>query len=321
MKPWAKALVSAVLLTALLLILPWVEVRDALRRLPPGTWFGVLAGFLVGHALGIVKWRLFVNAARAGIGRADATLCYAAGLFTNLCLPSIIGGDLVRIALAGKLTRRPEAALWGGVMDRITDVTALALLVLAGGALSRGHVQGWFGQVVTAGLIVGLGLVVLALPLASRRPIASWPRKLRRPIGRGLVGLRRLWRRPVVALAGLACSLAIQGSFVLLNAWLGRGVGITVPLATWFLVWPLAKIAALMPISLGGLAVREGSLAALLLPFGVPAAVSVVCSLLWQSVLIAGGLIGGLVWLVLGRRRKLMLDAVSGELHPARARP
>ena len=58
-----------------------------------------------------------------------------------------------------------------------------------------------------------------------------------------------------------------------------------------------------MPISLGGLAVRETTLAALLAPFGVPFAVGVVCSLLWQTVLISGGLIGGLVWLVLGRRR------------------
>ncbi len=56
------------------------------------------------------------------------------------------------------------------------------------------------------------------------------------------------------------------------------------------------------------------------LPFGVPAAVSVVCSLLWQSVLIAGGLLGGLVWLLLGRRRKLMLDAVAADLQPAGSR-
>jgi uncharacterized membrane protein YbhN (UPF0104 family) len=70
----------------------------------------------------------------------------------------------------------------------------------------------------------------------------------------------------------------------------------------WFLVWPLAKLAGLLPISLGGLAVREATLAALLAPFGVPIALGVVCSLLWQTVLIAGGLLGGLAWLGLGRR-------------------
>jgi uncharacterized membrane protein YbhN (UPF0104 family) len=318
-KPWLKALVSAVLLVALLVILPWADVRLALGRLPPRVWLGVLGGFVAGHLLGVFKWRLFVNAARAGLRPADAVTCYSAGLFANLCLPSIIGGDVLRIALAGKLTRRPEAALWGGVMDRLTDMLALTILVIIGGTLARGHLTGWLGQALTVAIVVGLGFVVLALPLALRRPLKQWPRRLRRPVGRGMVGLRHLWRHPGIAALGLILSLTIQGGFVLLNAWLGRSVGIEVGLAAWFLVWPLAKIAALLPISLGGLAVREGSLAALLFPFGVPAAVSVVCSLLWQTVLIAGGLLGGLVWLVLGRRRHLTLDAGRRGLRTAGA--
>ena len=134
-----------------------------------------------------------------------------------------------------------------------------------------------------------------------------------------MVGLRQLWRRPGAAATGLLLSLAIQSSFVLLNAWLGRSVGIEVDLAVWFLVWPLAKIASLMPISLGGLAVREASLAALLLPFGVPVSRSVVCSLLWQTVLIAGGLLGGLIWLVLHRSRHISFRAADGHVTVSRS--
>jgi uncharacterized membrane protein YbhN (UPF0104 family) len=318
MSPWLKGAISAGLLVVLFLVLPWDQVRAAVTRIPLDTWVVVLGGFVAGHALGVVKWRMFVNAARAELRRADAVLCYSAGLFANLCLPSIIGGDVLRIALAGRITRRPEAALWGGVLDRLTDLLALALLVLGGGLLATGHVDGWFAQVLTVGLVVGAGLAALAIPMALRRPLARWPRKVRRPLARGLVGLRRLWRRPSVALAGLTCSLTIQGSFVLLNAWLGRSLGIDVPLAVWFLVWPLAKITAFLPISLGGLAVREGTLAGLLLPFGVPAALSVVCSLLWQSVLIAGGLLGGLLWLLLSQRRRLLLGNVGQQLDAVR---
>ncbi len=314
MKPWIKAAISVGLLALLFVLLPWSQVRDALYRLPPRVWAGVLVGFVLGHATGVFKWRLFVNAAKAGLGVADATMAYCAGLFANLCLPSIVGGDVLRIAIVTRVTRRPAAALWGGVMDRITDMLALAILVTAGGLLAQGTLEGWLGQALTVALAVGIGLLVLALPLALRRPLASWPRKLRRPVGRGLVGLRQLWRRPRAAALGLLLSLSIQGSFVLLNAWLGRSIGIDVGLAVWFLVWPLAKIASLMPISLGGLAVREASLAALLLPFGVPVAVSVVCSLLWQTVLIAGGLLGGLVWLVLHRSRHMTVGGMNGRV-------
>ena len=303
MKLWIKIAVSATLLGLIFVLLPWAKVWEALQQLPPAAWLGVWAGFVLGHALGVVKWRLFVNTGHGTLRGVDAAQCYSAGLFANLCLPSIVGGDLLRMAMAGKFTKRPEAALWGGVMDRLTDMTALAILVLAGGWLARNQLPGWGSQVLTVGLVVGIVLLAIILPFVLRRPLARWPRKLRRPMGRSLVALRRLARRPSTALLGLLLSVTIQASFVLLNAWLGHHIGVRVPLTVWFLVWPLAKVASLMPISLGGLAVREASLAALLAPFGVPLALGVLASLLWQSVLIAGGLVGGLIWLILARRR------------------
>ncbi|MGH7658870.1 MAG: lysylphosphatidylglycerol synthase transmembrane domain-containing protein [Gemmatimonadales bacterium] len=304
MKVWLKVAVSVTLLTIILIILPWSDVWASLSRLSTGVWLGVLAGFLAGHLVGVFKWRLFVNAGRAALKPVDATLCYSAGLFANLCLPTIVGGDVLRAALAGRLSRRTEAAIWGGVMDRITDISALAVLITIGGIASRGSLPGWGSTVLTVLVVVGIAGTLIFLPLILRRPLNRWPARFRRPIGRSLVALRRLIRRPAIGATGFVMSLTIQGGFVLLNAWLGRAIGIELPLAVWFFAWPLAKIAGLIPISLGGLAVREASLAAILLPFGVPAARAVVCSLLWQTVLIVGGLAGGLVWLVLSRRRR-----------------
>lgn len=308
MKLWLRIAVSVGLLALLFLLLPWEQVRDALARLAPGVWAGVLAGFVVGHGLGIFKWRLFVNAGRASLRVRDAVHCYSAGLFANLCLPSIVGGDVLRAAMAAKFTRRPEAAFLGGVIDRLTDMIAMVILIAMGGLTAHSALDGWGRQALTAAMILGAIGAGLLLPLVLRRPLARWPRKVRRPIGRSLVALRRMLRSPRTAAIALGLSLTIQGSFVLLNSVLGRAVGIDVPLAVWFLVWPLAKIAGLMPISLGGLAVREATLGTLLAPFGVPFAVGVVCSLLWQTVLIVGGLIGGLAWLALSRTRSTTLD-------------
>jgi uncharacterized membrane protein YbhN (UPF0104 family) len=93
----------------------------------------------------------------------------------------------------------------------------------------------------------------------------------------------------------------MQGGFVLLNAAFGRALGIDVPWSVWFLVWPLAKIAGMLPISLGGLGVRDATLAALLALFGVPAALGLVAGLAWQSVVLVGGLLGGVAWWTLKR--------------------
>lgn len=311
MKVWQKALVSAVLLAALFVFLPWGEVAGALRNLSAGVWALALVGFLAGHLVGVAKWRLVVNAGGGGMRGTDAIMCYAAGLFANLCLPSIVGGDVLRAVLAARVTGRKEPAVWGGIVDRLIDTLALVGLLVAGAALVHGALPGAWAAALRAALVVGVVGAAVFVPLAWRRPLDRWPKRVRRHVGRSLVSLRRLARRPSRAFAAAALSVAIQGWFVLINAALGQRLGIAVPLAAWFLVWPLAKLAGLLPISLGGLAVREASLAALLLPFGVPAALGVLSSLVWQTLLIAGGLLSGLVWLGLRRRPSARAQAIG----------
>jgi uncharacterized membrane protein YbhN (UPF0104 family) len=216
-------------------------------------------------------------------------------------LPGIVGGDVLRAVLASRVTARPETVILGAVADRLIDTVTMALLLTSGALLVRGMLPAAAARGLTAGILAAAVAGATVLTLALRRPLRRWPRRLRRPAGRGLVALRRLTRRPATAITALALSLFIQGGFVLLNAWIGHDLGITVPLGGWLLAWSLAKLAATLPVSLGGLGVRDATLAALLVPFGVAVSLGVVASLVWQSVLIVGGLVGGLVWLVLGR--------------------
>jgi uncharacterized protein (TIRG00374 family) len=301
MKLWGRIVVTVVVLATMFLILPWRDVLGSMGRMPWPVWVGIVLGFLVGHGLGALKWRLAVNAGRGGLAALDALRCYAAGLFANLCLPSIVGGDVLRAVLAGKSTKRPEAVVVGGLADRASDVSALALLIAGGALFARRALPGSAQLVLTVSLVLGVTGALVALFLLIRRPLAAWPPRLRRHLGRMLVALRRLTRRPATAAAVVGLSLAIQTGFILLNAVIGHSIGIDQPLAVWFLAWPVAKLSGLLPISLGGLAIREATLAAALAPFGVAPALGVAASLLWQTVLIAGGLLSGLLWLGLRR--------------------
>ncbi len=294
-----KAIVSVGLLALLFWILPWSQLEETFRRLSLRTWLGLLAGFVGGHLLGVVKWRTVVNAGRARLGFRDAIMCYGAGLFTNLCLPTIVGGDILRLTMASRITRNPAAVALGGVTDRLSDILALGILLALGLLLSTDQLPGLWGQVITVIVVVGAVLAMAGLPFVLQRPLKRWPRKFRRPIGRVLVALRHSWKTPSALATALTLSLLIQGGFVLLNVALGRSIGIDVDLSVWLIAWPAAKVAGLLPISLGGLAVREASLGALLLPFGVPMATGVAASLIWQTVLIGGGLIGGATWVLL----------------------
>ncbi|HYN81236.1 MAG TPA: lysylphosphatidylglycerol synthase transmembrane domain-containing protein [Gemmatimonadaceae bacterium] len=302
MKLWLRIAVSGGLLLLLLLFLPWDTARAAIGRLPFSLWMGALAGFIAGHFLGVLKWRVLVNVdGGRPLRMLDAVRCYSAGLFANLCLPSIVGGDVLRAALAARVTRSPEAAVLAGVVDRIIDVATLGLLIAVGGVFARDAIPAWGRGALTISLLVVALIVVVFLPLLVRRPLEQWPRRFRRRIGRGLVALRSVARNPGSAFISLTLSVIIQSSFVLLNVAIGRAIGINVSLAVWFVVWPLAKVAGLLPISLGGLAVRDAAFAALLVPLRVPVALGILASLVWQSVLIAGGLLAGAVWWIIAR--------------------
>lgn len=301
MNRWVKALVSAVVLALLFVLLPWSQIWEAGQQVSSSLWVGVLGGFLVGHFIGVLKWRMIINinAAGAPLSMLGALRCYTAGLFANLYLPSIVGGDVLRAVLAGKETGRPEAVILGGIADRLIDIVALSLLIGAGGVLVGSAASGFSPFLITLVGILGTGFTVLVV---LRRPLKQWPPQYRRRIGRSLVALRRLRRRPGTALAALLLAAVLQCCFVLLNAWIGYAVGIEVALGVWFFAWPLAKVAALLPISLNGLGVRDAALAALLVPFGATAALGVVASLVWQTVVYAGGLLGGLAWWMLSRQ-------------------
>lgn len=311
MKTLLRAVVSAGVLAIMLSLLPWSEVRAALGRLSLQLWSLLVLGFVVGHAVGVFKWRMVVNAGRAGLGVYDATRCYAAGLFTNLCLPSIVGGDVLRATMAARATGRTEAAVLGSVADRLIDTLALAILAVAGGVLAGAIAEDRIWRMLAAGVVLGGVAAAAALFALSRRPLARWPARMRRRVARTLVALRRLRRAPGVTAGALVLSVAIQSGFVLLNIAIGRALGIALPAAVWFFAWPAAKIAGLMPVSLGGLGVRDATFAGLLATLDVPPATGVVASLVWQSVLVGGGLLAAGWWglsavLRAGSRRRLV---------------
>ena len=112
--------------------------RRSYRGNPDAAWLFVLAGFAGGHLIGVQKWRLLLHASRGRLGYFEALRCYGAGLFATLCLPSIVGGDMLRAVLAGHVAGRVEAAFLSGIMDRAIDIATLTALII-GGACSHGR--------------------------------------------------------------------------------------------------------------------------------------------------------------------------------------
>lgn len=292
---------SALALFLLFRFLPGRQVLQALEKLPARLWVLVLAGYLATHLLGVGKWRLMINTAGAGLTYLQAARCYFAGLFGSLFLPSLIGGDLVRAALAMRYGRTKAGVLLGSFIDRIIDFAGLALLAAAGALLVPGALQPqsrrvflWLG----AAAVVGASIVATVVAVT---PVKRLSFRMRRRLASLRRAARSMAQRPRAMLAALSISVVAQLCFISLSVALAEACGLHLLFRAWLFAWPLAKLSAAIPITQGGIGVREAALAALLVPFGAPPALTVAAGLAWEAIVITGALLAGAFALVAGR--------------------
>jgi uncharacterized protein (TIRG00374 family) len=291
---WAAALL---ILGILFYLLPVAPLRSALARVPLTRFIAVLLIYLVALTGGITKWHTVVNSAGAQLSFAASAQCYTSGLFGALFLPSIIGGDVARLAVGISRSPRPAAVITGNVADRFLDVAAQLTLVSLGLMLLPGSLpvplQAPAKRLLLAG-VVGAA-VFFALVLALQRPLLRGRSiRIRRRLAQLRHAMRAVSRRPWRLVFGWLLGTSVQGTYVVLTALLGIACGLDLPLRVWLFAWPLAKIAAVMPITQGGIGVREAALVVLLAPFGAPASQVLATGIVWEGVIITAGLLAGL---------------------------
>lgn len=296
-----RVLVSATLLGAVVLYADVGEIADALREADWG-WLALALALTAGLVvLGAFRWWLLLEGAGIHVPARDSIRPYAMSFVLNLLLPTAIAGDAVRTWVLGRRSGRLLGAAAATVVDRLTALACLFALGWAAYAVDRDAVPSsvlvaflW----VTAGLLVALVLAVMAAlgvrPILHRLPARatlmvreSWR------IVRGWAGSVRLVLS-VVAL-GLAYQVLAVSVFVLV----AKAIGLELSFALAAVSTPIVVLATLIPVSVGGLGIREGGFVILLGQAGVDAAEATLASLLSATtILFASAIVAGATYLI-----------------------
>ncbi|HLK03735.1 MAG TPA: lysylphosphatidylglycerol synthase transmembrane domain-containing protein [Candidatus Acidoferrum sp.] len=295
-------ILAAAVLAILFHFIPFDVLRTAIAKVPPARFAIILLLYLCAHGIGVLKWRMVVNSAGAQLDLRTSAQCYFGGLFGTLFLPSIVGGDVVRLAVGLRNSPRPAAVLAGNLADRFLDVAAQAGLVLLGLILLPGSLPEALRERGIRYLVLLVVIVLAGIAIAYgiyRVAVARSPWKVRRRIVKLRHALRAVKSRPAILISGWLTGTLIQFTFLVLTALLAISCGLTLPLRVWLFAWPLAKLAAVLPLTQGGMGVREAALMALLAPFGAPGALVLAAGLVWEGIIISGGLIAGAAALIL----------------------
>jgi glycosyltransferase 2 family protein len=282
----SRGLRVVVVLGLLAFVASRVSWDRVVERLKEGEWeWFALACLALAAALvlGAIRWMVLLRRdprAHPGV----VTHAYAAGVFTNGFLPTSFGGDMARAVLLSRDggIQMPKS-LASVLADRMLGFVAVFVVgwafVLTSVRAAPGSMLvtlAWATLAVAAALLVAIavtenrsGWLGRVVPARVQPPL----RELRdafRGHSRDHLGF---------ALAGLV-SLAYQALIVTEMALIARAVDVDVRFGVFGAVLPLVLVATLVPFSVGGLGIREGSFVLLLSRAGVDTSDATVISLL-----------------------------------------
>jgi len=289
-------------------LLIWIfsneEVRQntstVLREARPEWLLAAIVVAGLENLIGVFRWRIFLKILNVDLPFWQTVRIFFLGLFCNTFLIGSVGGDAIKVLiLIGKGHRRGPCLL-SVVLDRMSG---LAGMVVASFVFILWHYHWLTESPIVSALIhfvflylfVLVGLLVLSLVASGTGFTSRLPARM--PFRVKLIELCELyylfvseWRKTLVA-AGLSVVLLL-GYFTIFYCSM-RAFGIELPLTKVYSLMPVVDIITALPISLGGVGVREKLFVILLGQLaGVPPAAAVWVGITGFSATLFWGLVG-----------------------------
>jgi uncharacterized membrane protein YbhN (UPF0104 family) len=273
----------------------WHRIAACLVRVSP-VWFVLtVVTYLIGQSLCAWKWSLLAESLGFRRPWRFFWVNYLGAMFCSLFLPTSVGGDVFRaLALARpgggteawRGTRGDRVAATVSVLaDRGTGVLAMAWIASMAAAASAIHLHRWTFLLYLSCAVLTLGFIA---PFAYRPRVARFSF-----LGRVLA----CWDYPARLLAALGAAFLFQSLLGVIYVLLGQALGLRIGIPFYFLLCPLVSIAAMAPVSINGLGVREATLVALFPMAGVGADQALAFGLAWSGMVTLADLFGGIALL------------------------
>jgi uncharacterized protein (TIRG00374 family) len=295
------------------------QVLDTMLRSPAGLLLAAVALYLLGQLLSAYRWTVLARMAGYKVAFGGLWPIYFSGMFFNMCLPTSIGGDALRVVGLSRQTGSKSAAFASVFMDRSVGLSALLLIGIVAAVFSQSTIEATLFKVryvcpvwpLFLLLIVGYVLanvclfhdrlcdIVLAIAKRVRFGfLGDKIKKLHTSVTVYRLPLQRyLWT--------FLLSLVYQASEICVVWLLAYGMGI--PISPWvlFALVPFQAVASLLPITVYGVGVREGLFCAFIMgQLGLAYKDDALgLSLTFFGVMIVSSLAGGVVYAVSGFRQ------------------
>jgi uncharacterized protein (TIRG00374 family) len=300
--------VTLALLAVVARQIDWSAMQDRVENGHPAWALAAVALIVAALAIGALRWRLFLRAAELDLSVRQIGRVYAVSTFSSTFLPTSVGGDVARALL---VARRGSALARAGltvVLDRAAAFAGLLAVAVAALVVDPDAVP----SVQVHSLVIVLASCVVAGTVAVLlvvRPPAWVARRLPKRAAGPLREVRKICHAsiaaPTVAVGVAVSSVVFQALVVLQVCAIARAFSIDLEFSSAAVAFTLVTLAVLMPISIGGFGIREGSYIVLLGASGVSSTDATLISLASVAVLFVASLPGAVLLALHGMRPAL----------------
>jgi uncharacterized membrane protein YbhN (UPF0104 family) len=272
------------------------EFRHTLSGLELRSFASAEAVLAVGLVVSAIRWKVLLRAAGVPMPLASAVRLYFVSFFFNFLLPTSVGGDVVRAM--GASARAPLPVVAGTILvERFLGFGCLLVIGLAASLLVPSLATARGALLAATGAFAAGGLVLALAPLPEARP-GGLPGRVLGGLRSTALEFRSFGFHPRALVAGTLLSLVWQGALVLANVLLSDGLGGVASLRTLAAVVPVVQAVTMIPVSFGGLGLREMGYEFFFASAGLDPAHGVALGACFLGVSVALAVKGGLVQLV-----------------------
>jgi len=308
-----KAGLSVSLLVALV---AWIATHDgvdstlaALGRMDTHWFVAGIVVQLLAVATGVVRWRVLLTSQRVDLGLPFLTRHYLIGRFVGVFTPSTLGLDGYRVLAASRETGRTAASARAVLIEKGLSFTALALTSFALLPLGAARFYGVGGLLASLALgVVALGgLLVMHRPDLLRALATHSPARLRAPLNKLLSALAADPVSPAQLVGACGLGTVTQLCSALTFVCTGLALGVSATPVELLVVGHAIVLAMLIPVSVAGAGLREGTAVAMLGLVGVPVGDALLVGVLGFVVTQPAAILGGFFQVIEGARERASL--------------
>jgi uncharacterized protein (TIRG00374 family) len=294
--------VSLGLLAALVAMVDWGELGDALAALSTERLLAVFLLCICAQAMFVLRWRALTDMLGIRESWIRSWHTVFAGLFLVNFLPGTLGSDGLRVVLLTESNGRASTAVGAVAYERLMQLALYVLVVALAAVTPMDWLQPWLRAIIVVVGACAVLLLVFILYWLGQRSIDS-------PLARGglmqaawrlfatiLVETGRMqtrMRRHRRAAWGFWVASILNVSLILAMWWLILDeMGYAFSISTIVLIAGIVAIVTVVPISFNGLGIFEVATVALLGLVAVPAAHAFLLALIVRAVFLATSFVG-----------------------------